>query len=148
MLVGNIIKYIRTADIKNGEEQWHLTRGAICVQNWSKHVNIRSMVLMDEKSAGAGVVLTRSSTVQGDHKLTLQVMMQNRGLETNIAFDLEPAEDLHLNNCYAEGFGIQVKSGAAEHNNVLLTGCRFIGNGKATGILFNKPSGTLGATCR
>lgn len=144
VLVENTIKYTRTADIKNGEEQWHPIRGAICIQNWSKHVNIRSMVLMDEKSAGAGVVLTRSSTVQGDHKLTLQVSMQNRGLETNTAFDLVPAEDLHLNNCYAEGFGMQIRSGAAEHNNLLLTSCRFVGNGTATGILFNKPSGTLG----
>jgi len=136
IIVENTIKYTRTSD-QNAGARWNPKHGAICIQNWSNHVSIRSMVLIDENASGAGVILTRSSTVAGEHKLTLQVSMQNNGLETNNAFDLAPAENLHLNNCFAEGFANQIKGVTDSYNNVLLTGCRLIGNGTATGILYN-----------
>lgn len=135
VIAENTIKYTRTSDQKAGAS-WKPKHGAICIQNWSSHVRIRSSVIMEENAEGAGVILTRSSTVAGEHKLTLQVSMQNKGKESNNAFDLEPAEDLHLNNCYAEGFAHQIKAVTAPYNNVLLTGCRLTGNGTASGILF------------
>ena len=52
-----------------------------------------------------------------------------------------PAEDLHLVNCYAEGFSALLKGTTSDYNTVLLTGCRLISNGSATGILIQGGSG-------
>lgn len=140
VIAENTIKYTRTSDQDAGAS-WKPKHGAICIQNWSSHVNIRSIVLMDENSSGAGVVLTRSSTVAGEHKLTLQVSLHNKGETSNNAFDLAPAEDLHLNNCYAEGFAHQITGVTADHSRLLLSGCRLVGNGSATGIVIQGGSG-------
>ena len=145
VIAENTIKYTRTSE-QNPGANWNPKHGAICIQNWSSHVSIRSRVIIDEGASGAGVVLTRSSTVAGEHKLTLQVSMRNKGNESNNAFDLEPAEDLHLNNCYAEGFANQIKGVTADYNNVLLTGCRLIGNGTATGIVYSLHDKTTGGS--
>ncbi|MGD8203231.1 hypothetical protein [Pantoea sp. FN0305] len=59
----------------------------------------------------------------------------------HFAFELQPAKDLHLNNCYAEGFANKIKAVTAPYNNILLTGCRLVGNGTATGILFQGGNG-------
>ncbi|MFD1803290.1 hypothetical protein ACFSFZ_13960 [Mixta tenebrionis] len=140
VVVENTIKYTRTANDNQGSN-WAPKRGAICVQNWSNNVNIRSTVVMDEESLGDGFVLDRSTTVQGAHKLTLQLSMINKGNTKNNGFNLVPAEDLHLNNCYAEGFANLIKTSTSDYNKVLLTGCRLIGNGTATGILVQGGSG-------
>ncbi|MFD1803500.1 hypothetical protein ACFSFZ_15055 [Mixta tenebrionis] len=140
VIAENTIKYTRPSGQAAGAS-WKPKHGAICIQNWSSHVNIRSVVLMEEGSSGAGVILTRSSTVAGEHKLTLQVSMRNKGDESNNAFDLVPAEDLHLNNCYAEGFANQIKGVTADYNHLLLSGCRLVGNGTASGILIQGGSG-------
>ena len=140
VLAENTIKYTRTAADTQGAN-WVPKRGAICVQNWSYNVSIRSTVVMDENSVGDGFILDRSSTVAAEHKLTLQVSMLNKGNESNNAFNLVPAEDLHLNNCYASGFANVIKSSTSQYNKVLLTGCRLIGNGTATGILFQGGAG-------
>lgn len=140
VIAENTIKYTRPLGQTAGAS-WKPKHGAICIQNWSSHVNIRSVVLMDEGSSGVGVILTRSSTVAGEHKLTLQVSMRNKGDKSNNAFDLAPAEDLHLNNCYAEGFANQIKGVTADYNHLLLSGCRLVGNGTASGILIQGGSG-------
>jgi hypothetical protein len=140
VVVENTIKYTRTANDTQGSN-WAPKRGAICVQNWSSNVNIRSTVVMDEGSVGDGFVLDRSSTVQGAHKLTLQVSMVNKGDAKNNGFNLVPSEDIHLNNCYAEGFANLIKTSTSNYNKILITGCRLIGNGTATGILVQGGTG-------
>ena len=140
VVVENTIKYTRTPVDTQGAN-WAPKRGAICVQNWSYNVNIRSTVVMDEGSVGDGFILDRSSTVKGEHKLTLQLSMLNKGDPKNNAFNLVPAEDLHLVNCYAEGFSALLKGTTSDYNTVLLTGCRLISNGSATGILIQGGSG-------
>lgn len=140
VMVENTIKYTRKPTDLQGAN-WAPKRGAICVQNWSFNVNIRSTVVMDDGSVGDGFVLDRSSTVSGKHKLTLQISMLNKGDPKNNAFNLVPAEDLHLNNCFADGFANLIKSSTNETNTLLLTGCRLRGNGTASGILFQGGSG-------
>lgn len=140
VMVENTIKYTRKPTDVQGAN-WAPKRGAICVQNWSFNVNIRSTVVMDEGSVGDGFILDRSSTVSGQHKLTLQISMLNKGDPKNNAFNLVPAEDLHLNNCFADGFANLIKSSTNEANTLLLTGCRLRGNGTASGILFQGGSG-------
>lgn len=140
VMVENTIKYTRKSTDVQGAN-WAPKRGAICVQNWSFNVNIRSTVVMDEGSVGDGFILDRSSTVSGQHKLTLQISMLNKGDPKNNAFNLVPAEDLHLNNCFADGFANLIKSSTNESNTLLLTGCRLRGNGTASGILFQGGSG-------
>lgn len=140
VLVQNTIKYTRTATDTQGAN-WAPKRGAICVQNWSYNVSVRSTVLMDEGSVGDGFVLDRSSTVSGEHKLTLQISMLNKGDAKNNAFNLVPAEDLHLNNCFADGFANLIKSSTNAVNTILLTGCRLRGNGTASGILYQGGAG-------
>ncbi|MDR7342751.1 hypothetical protein J2X14_001155 [Pantoea alhagi] len=140
VMVENTIKYTRKPTDLQGAN-WAPKRGAICVQNWSFNVNIRSTVVMDEGSVGDGFILDRSSTVSGQHKLTLQISMLNKGDPKNNAFNLVPAEDLHLNNCFADGFANLIKSSTNESNTLLLTGCRLRGNGTASGILFQGGSG-------
>ncbi|URQ59428.1 hypothetical protein LQ939_11455 [Pantoea alhagi] len=140
VLVENTLKYTRTAADLQGSN-WVPKRGAICVQNWSYNVTIRSTAVLDEGSVGDGFILDRSSTVFGQHKLTLQVSMLNKGEAKNNAFNLVPAEDLHLNNCFADGFANLIKSSTNDVNTILLTGCRLRGNGTASGILFQGGAG-------
>ncbi|MGD8162420.1 hypothetical protein [Pantoea sp. FN0307] len=140
VLAENTIKYTRTSADTQGAN-WAPKRGAICVQNWSYNVSIRSNVVMDEGSVGDGFILDRSSTVKAEHRLTLQLSMLNKGDERNNAFNLVPAEDLHLNNCYAAGFASVIKGTTSDYNTVLLTGCRLRTNGTATGVLIQGGSG-------
>lgn len=140
VLAQNTIKYTRTSTDIQGAN-WVPKRGGICVQNWSYNVTVRSTVLMDEGSVGDGFILDRSSTVSGQHKLTLQISMLNKGDAGNDAFNLVPAEDLHLNNCFADGFANLIKSSTNATNTILLTGCRLRANGTASGILFQGGAG-------
>lgn len=140
VLAENTLKYTRSATDLQGAN-WAPKRGAICVQNWSYNVTVRSTVVMDEGAIGDGFILDRSSTVSGEHKLTLQLSMLNKGDPKNNAFNLVPAEDLHLNNCFADGFANLIKSSTNAVNTILLTGCRLRGNGTASGILFQGGSG-------
>ncbi|GLR07309.1 hypothetical protein COO59_17900 [Mixta theicola] len=140
VLVENTIKYTRSATDLQGAT-WGPKRGAVCVQNWSYNVSIRSTVVMDEGSVGDGFILDRSTTVKGEHRLTLQLSMLNKGSEKNNAFNLVPAEDLHLNNCYATGFARFLQTSTSDYNTMLITGCRYRGNGTASGVLVQGGTG-------